>query len=792
MHILVLTDRDWTHPQGGGTGTNLFGQVSRWLSWGHRVTVIAAGYEGGKDLEQLGDLTIHRVGGRSTVFPRTIWKQWRGMVKDPDVVLEVVNGITFLTPLWLRTPHAVLLHHIHKEHYEREMGRAGKVAALFLETLPLKLLYPGMRFIAVSHATERELHELGIPPETISVNHNGVELEAFSPGEHAAGPTLLYLGRLKKYKRLELLLDVVEAIPGVVLEVAGDGDQREAFEAQVSERGLGERVRVHGHVDEDTKAALLRSAWVNLTASSAEGWCLTVMEAAAAGTPSVAMRVGGLSESIEEGVTGLLADDRDGLIEATRQIVADPALRDRMGTAAHDRAREYTWDRTARRTLDVLEAERAAEPKQPPLRELLGGLARSDTGRAAGLAGAVMAANIVALAFTIVFARVLHSSGYGSLAALVSTFLILSVPGTALQVTVAREVSRAVAEGAQHPAAGVWGWLSTLGLAGVVATIVSVVARNPIAHVIGVPDLPWAAAAALPAGCLWLILSVQRGALQGMQRYKLVGGSLIAEASARLIAGLVLVGLGLGVTGAFLGTIVSIGTVAALMMVPLLRAAGPHSEHRESRLRDLIGRALAPVVALALIAVLQNIDVIVVKHVAEKHTAGAYAAAAVIGKGIIWIAVGLGLYLLPEAARRTRMGVDARPVLVRTLALVAGVSLPAVLLYVVAAKPVLTIIFGKSFASASGALPWLAVAMSLLACAYLSVQYLLALERANFLWALAIAAVAEPLVLQSIGSRLTAVALGLLAVQALLAVIVLALGFRSAASPRASGIPAAA
>jgi O-antigen/teichoic acid export membrane protein len=198
------------------------------------------------------------------------------------------------------------------------------------------------------------------------------------------------------------------------------------------------------------------------------------------------------------------------------------------------------------------------------------------------------------------------------------------------------------------------------------------------------------------------------------------------------------------------------------------------------------------VLALALIAVLQNIDVIVVKHVAEKHTAGAYAAAAVIGKGIIWIAVGLGLYLLPEAARRTRMGVDARPVLVRTLALVAGVSLPAVLLYVVAAKPVLTIIFGKSFASASGALPWLAVAMSLLACAYLSVQYLLALERANFLWALAIAAVAEPLVLQSIGSRLTAVALGLLAVQALLAVIVLALGFRSAASPRASGIPAAA
>jgi O-antigen/teichoic acid export membrane protein len=124
---------------------------------------------------------------------------------------------------------------------------------------------------------------------------------------------------------------------------------------------------------------------------------------------------------------------------------------------------------------------------------------------------------------------------------------------------------------------------------------------------------------------------------------------------------------------------------------------------------------------------------------------------------------------------------------VRTLTLVGVVSLPAVLLYVVAAKPVLTAVFGKTYVSGAGALPVLAIAMSLLACAYLSVQYLLALERANFLWALAVAAVAEPLVLQAIGARLTAVAVGLLVVQACLAAVVLSLGFRSRASARASG-----
>ena len=46
MHILVLTDRDWTHPQGGGTGANLYGQVAHWLAWGHRVTVVSSTYPG--------------------------------------------------------------------------------------------------------------------------------------------------------------------------------------------------------------------------------------------------------------------------------------------------------------------------------------------------------------------------------------------------------------------------------------------------------------------------------------------------------------------------------------------------------------------------------------------------------------------------------------------------------------------------------------------------------------------------------------------------------------------------
>ena len=129
-------------------------------------------------------------------------------------------------------------------------------------------------------------------------------------------PRLLYLGRLKRYKRIELLLDVVAEIPGAVLDVAGEGDHRPELEAEIARRGLADRVVLHGHVSEAEKAALYARAWVNLTASSAEGWCLTVMEAATCGTPSAALRVGGLPESIVDGETGLLADDGPGLTAA--------------------------------------------------------------------------------------------------------------------------------------------------------------------------------------------------------------------------------------------------------------------------------------------------------------------------------------------------------------------------------------------------------------------------------------------------------------------------------------------
>jgi O-antigen/teichoic acid export membrane protein len=312
-----------------------------------------------------------------------------------------------------------------------------------------------------------------------------------------------------------------------------------------------------------------------------------------------------------------------------------------------------------------------------------------------------------------------------------------------------------------------------------------VLLREQLAAVIGV-EVAWAAAATLPTGWLWLMLSVQRGALQAVQRYRLVGLTLVGEAALRLVFGVALLLLGLGVTGAFLGTTIALALLVVAYTVPLRRLLPPPRDAAARAavpgIRRLIARARIPVVAFVLLALLQHVDVIIVKHVAAPDIAGAYVAASVAAKAVIWLAMGLGFYLLPEAVRRTQGGEDARPILVRTLALLAVVAVPLVAFYALLAQPLLELVFRSGLTAGAAALPLLTAAMALLGVGYLGVQYLLALGRRSFLALLATAAAVELIVLPSVGAgsrgeaapaQLVDVALVLLGLQLVLSIALL-------------------
>jgi O-antigen/teichoic acid export membrane protein len=406
----------------------------------------------------------------------------------------------------------------------------------------------------------------------------------------------------------------------------------------------------------------------------------------------------------------------------------------------------------------------------------LGELRSSEMAKAAGLAGAMIANNVIALASTVVFARLL--SDYGSLAALISYFLILSVVGQALQVATAREgVLGHLGVGADLGAT-VARWTRTMLVFTLALTVVSIVLRDPIAQAVGVRNHQWAAAIGLPAAGLWLELSVLRGVLQGVGDYKGVGISLIGEQAVRLTLGAALAAGGLGVTGAYLGTplsFIAMGIFCAIRLRDHIahvegQPATPIAPAAVLTVWNQVKRAWAPIAGLGLIAVLQNIDIIAAKHRFDSNLASSYGATAVAAKVLVWVAIGAGFYLVPEVSRRRAAGEDPRPVLLRALAIILVCAIPCLLIFAFEPRLLLRLAFGPKRLLASGSLLILGVAFTVLAATYLAIQYLLALRRTWFLVVIAAVAVAEPILLLHASRKPAGFAAVVLAVQALGAV----------------------
>ena len=361
---------------------------------------------------------------------------------------------------------------------------------------------------------------------------------------------------------------------------------------------------------------------------------------------------------------------------------------------------------------------------------------------------------------------------------MISVFTILIVPATALQAAAARDMTLGRLGPASHAIATLQGWVVRILLITAAVLAICILLRSQLADLLQVSQ-PWAAAMVIPSGFLWTALALQRGVLLGVGGYRPVAASLVGEQGFRLVFGLIAALLGAQV-GLIFFCSVPLATIPIILTTGMMtrRRLGP-SDHEPVRvgLRDLASRNPVPVAALTLFAVLQNADVIAVGHFFNTTISGAYAQAAVAAKGIVWIAIGLGLYLLPEAAREAAKGADARHLLTRTSGLLMLVAIPILVIFSLFPTQLLTLVFGDQAKLAAPALPWLAGAMTCLSISYLALQFLLALGRRSFLLVLTVGAVAVPAVVAIRDTSLASVAIGLLLLDAILALIMLAISF---------------
>ncbi|WP_051684033.1 glycosyltransferase family 4 protein [Blastococcus sp. URHD0036] len=384
--LLVLNWRDVRHPLAGSAEQYMHEIGKRWVASGADVTWLTAAVPGQPAREHLDGLHIVRAGGPMSVYPRVAARllTLRGHF---DATVDCQNGTPFFSPLFAgrRAPIVQIVHHVHQDQFSTHFSAPMAALGRWLEKRAARWAYGRRPIAAVSPSTRHELRSrLGYRGPIFVVPNGTIPLPAETT-LRATDPTIVVVSRLVPHKRIDLLLGhlgtVADEVPGLRVEIVGDGPERTRLQSLVHELGLHSTVTFHGRVSDEARDELLARAWLTTSTSQAEGWGCTILEAAAWGVPCLALRVPGVRDSVLDGETGWLVDEsRDlgsALVRALRELV-DPVRAEAVADTCRTWAGCFSWDRSANLLAGILHSEMARMREATPDQSVEHREARSD------------------------------------------------------------------------------------------------------------------------------------------------------------------------------------------------------------------------------------------------------------------------------------------------------------------------------------------------------------------------------------------------------------------------------
>ncbi len=360
VHILAW--RDLADVEAGGSEVHAAEVLRRWAEAGIEVTMRTS-YAQGHPPEGVRDgYRVVRKHGRFMVFPTSVISEVLGQLGPYDGLVEYWNGTPYLSPLWARAPHITVVHHVHKDMWRLVLDDRLAPWGEFIERHVAPPIYRRTPLVTLSESSRRELIDyLHFSPQRISVVPPGIDSRFTPLGPKSPTPLIVSVGRLMSPKRFDELIRVVAEVReqhrSVQLVIVGDGYERLALEQQISDLDADDWIRLAGRVSDDELITLYRQAWLVVSASIAEGWGMTLTEAAACGTPAVATRINGHIDAVVDRRSGLLADGSRDLAEKIAGVIGDEQLRLRLSEGALKHAASLTWDATAIGVLTPLAAE---------------------------------------------------------------------------------------------------------------------------------------------------------------------------------------------------------------------------------------------------------------------------------------------------------------------------------------------------------------------------------------------------------------------------------------------------
>jgi glycosyltransferase involved in cell wall biosynthesis len=359
VNILLVNWQDRANPHAGGAEIHLFEIFGRLAAQGHRVRLVCSGWPGAAPRATIEGIGVERTGGRNSFALLGREAVRRAIAAErPDILVEDINKLPLFLSIGNRLPFCAIVPHLFGGTAFDEAPWP-IAATVWAAERPLPWAYRRAGFHAISESTRDDLIARGVPAAQVRVIHPGVDSRRFRPvpaGRRSTAPSFLYVGRLKRYKGIGLAIQALAIArrkrPDLRLEIAGTGDHRPELERLAASLELQKAAVFHGFVSEERKIDLMRAAWANVFPSPKEGWGITVIEAAACGTPSLASDSPGLRDSVRHGETGFLVPHGDvqGLAARMIEIADSPPLVARLGERARRFAEGLTWERTAAAT----------------------------------------------------------------------------------------------------------------------------------------------------------------------------------------------------------------------------------------------------------------------------------------------------------------------------------------------------------------------------------------------------------------------------------------------------------
>lgn len=352
--------RDLDDAEAGGSELHADEIFRRWAAVGVEIVHRTSTIDQAREFDRHGYRVVQR-GGRYDVFPRVALRQLVRRRGPDTATIEIWNGVPWFGPVWAPSRRVVWMHHVHRDMWAEALPSPLDAGGRFLETRFAPLFYRRSTFATLSESSADEIEQLGIDRSHLTVIPPGVH-ERFTPDEtrRADHPHVVVVGRLAPVKRqrvaLDALADARRSVPGLTVDLAGDGPDRAPVAAWIAEHDAESWVRLLGRVSDDELVEAYRRAWLVVSASHAEGWGMSLTEGAACATPCVATDIAGHRGSCLAGETGVLVADPAAMGQEIASLMRDHDRRRRMAVAAVEHARGLSWTAVAARQLDLLAA----------------------------------------------------------------------------------------------------------------------------------------------------------------------------------------------------------------------------------------------------------------------------------------------------------------------------------------------------------------------------------------------------------------------------------------------------